>query len=120
MYLLTFYSEGSDLDKGYDLRETNKKIIIWHQDFLDINDVSKNLEKFFSKKKIVLSNFIHCAGFSRILPIKNFNKNLYDEIFNINFFSALEIIRILVKFTYSMFDTNLQACSLYVGGCSQW
>lgn len=107
---------GRDISRLNKLKKnikTNKKILIWHQDFSNINDVSKNLEKFFLKEKIILSNFIHCVGFSRILPIKNFNKNLYDEIFNINFFSALEIIRILVKKNNLKFLKNILFISAF-------
>ena len=90
-----------------------KKVLIWEQDFKNFNDISVNLEKIFSKNKIKIDNFIHCAGFSRILPIRNFNKNLYDEIFNINFFSALEIIRVLVKKNNLKFLKNILFISAF-------
>lgn len=47
------------------------------------------------------------------MPIRNFNKNLYDEIFNINFFSALEIIRVLVNKNNLKFLKNILFISAF-------
>lgn len=99
------------------IKSKKKKVLIWEQDFKNVNNISVNLEKVFFKKKIKIDNFIHCAGVSRILPIRNFNKNLYDEIFNINFFSALEIIRVLVMKNNLKFLKNIVFISAF---CSKF
>jgi NAD(P)-dependent dehydrogenase (short-subunit alcohol dehydrogenase family) len=53
--------------------------------------------KFLIKEGITVVNFIHCAGITTILPLRNFTIDYVNEIFDINFFSSLEIIRALLK-----------------------
>ena len=68
-----------------------KKIKLWVCDFLNIEQIYESLEQ--TQKNINIENFIHCAGKSQILKIKDFKKKYYFDIFNINFFSAVEIIK---------------------------
>lgn len=55
------------------------------------------LNEFLQREEIEVESFIHSAGITRILPIRNFSIDIVDEIFNVNFFSAVEILRVLLK-----------------------
>lgn len=44
---------------------------------------------------------VHAAGISDITPIKNYDKNLADEIMNINFWAAISLINLAIKTKYA-------------------
>ena len=60
-------------------------------------NIISSLTTFLKENSAVVESFIHCAGVSRILPLKDFAISYIDEIFNVNFFSSVEIIRCLLK-----------------------
>lgn len=64
------------------------------QDKLKVYD---RLSEFLSVKNIPVESYIHCAGMTRIMPIRNFSPDFVDEIFNVNLFSAIELLRVLLK-----------------------
>ena len=70
-----------------------KNIIIWKCDLNNLEIIKEKLQE--KSKKIFISDFIHCAGTLQILKIKDFTKDSYLKIFNINFFSSIEIIKTL-------------------------
>ena len=81
------------------------KHLIWQFDFNNVDKIFYELKSFLNRENISIGKLIHCAGVTKILPIKNFELKYSNEIFNINFFSAVEIIRALVK-------KNVNNCAL--------
>jgi NAD(P)-dependent dehydrogenase (short-subunit alcohol dehydrogenase family) len=63
----------------------------------DRNIICNELTKFMNSEEITIDSFVHCAGALKICPIKVFPISGIDEIFNINVFSAIEIIKALLK-----------------------
>lgn len=55
------------------------------------------LDCFIQEKEIVIDSFVHCAGLAKILPIRNISQTDIQEIFNVNLFSAIEIVKVLLK-----------------------
>lgn len=52
---------------------------------------------FIKENDMVIDSFIHAAGVTKILPLKNVSLNAIDEIFSVNLFSAIEILKSLLK-----------------------
>ncbi len=75
---------------------SSKKILIWHFDLENVGEIKSNLNSFLSENQIVIDSFVHCAGAIKILPVKHFSLDNARQIFDINFFSALEIIKVLL------------------------
>ena len=71
--------------------------LTWQYDFTHIDTLFNDLKIFLKEEGVAISKLIHCAGATKILPIKNFELKYSKEIFNINFFSVTEIIRALLK-----------------------
>lgn len=72
--------------------------IIWHCDFFNQRtEIFDSLSQLLSNNEIVVSEYIHFAGLTQILPIKGFTIPYVDKIFNVNFFSIIEILRVLLK-----------------------
>jgi NAD(P)-dependent dehydrogenase (short-subunit alcohol dehydrogenase family) len=74
---------------------------IFIADLNEITTLGIDFKLFLEKEKIQVRGFIHCAGFVRILPIKHFKFEYTQQIFNINFFSAIEIIKVLLSLVNS-------------------
>lgn len=55
------------------------------------------LNNFIVEKGITIDIFVHCAGTIKILPVKRFPIDDIDSIFNTNVFSAIEIIKVLLR-----------------------
>jgi NAD(P)-dependent dehydrogenase (short-subunit alcohol dehydrogenase family) len=64
---------------------------------LDRKDICRNLSCYIEGNGITIDSFVHCAGIFKICPMRAFPISRIDEIFNINVFSAIEIIKALLK-----------------------
>lgn len=82
-------------------------IIKWIYDFEQIEDLALTLKQFILENNISIGEFIHFSGvlslgLTRTIPLSRSYKT-----FNINFFSALEIIRILTSKTNAKAIRNI-------------
>lgn len=95
---------GRNVEKLGDIRKTcsnSEDHVIWCCDFLTERDnIFDSLLSLLEKNDACIESYIHFAGLTQILPIKNFSIQYVDKIFNVNFFSIIEIIRLLAKKTY--------------------
>ncbi len=90
---------GRDLEKLEKIKEkieTTNEIRIWAIDLKEVDKIQPSLKAYISENDISVSGFVHCAGTLRILPVKNFRLDYAREIFDVNFFSAVEIIKTLL------------------------
>ena len=72
--------------------------ILWHCDFANQRDqVLSSLTALLEKEDIVIDKYVHFAGITQVLPIKDFSIPYVDRVFNVNFFSIIEILRALLK-----------------------
>jgi len=95
-------------------KKLKKKKLIksWVCDFTNLDNISKSYKENF--KGLYISDFIHCAGTSKILRIKDFYKECYLNIFNVNLFSAIEIIKnITSKLNISKLNNIILISALY-------
>jgi NAD(P)-dependent dehydrogenase (short-subunit alcohol dehydrogenase family) len=84
------------LDSLCDEVKTGNKIIPWNYDLKDVEGIQESLKGLITASDISISGFVHCAGSLRILPLKNFRLEYAREIFDVNFFSAVEIVKTLL------------------------
>lgn len=72
--------------------------LIWVCDLAtEHGEISNSLTLFLKEKNAVVTTFIHCAGVSKICSFKTVPKSYLNETFNVNFFSAVEIVQSLLK-----------------------
>ena len=76
--------------------ENKKKILLWEYDLNNVEKLSADFTLFLETNLIAVESFIHVAATIKILPIKSFKLDYSNKIFNVNFFSAVEIIRSLL------------------------
>lgn len=74
--------------------------ILWYCNFVTSrNEIYDSLMSLMTMNDITIREYIHFAGVTQILPVKNFTIPYVDKIFNVNFFSIIEILRVLLKKT---------------------
>lgn len=76
----------------------SERHILWVCDFDKQHDeVFASLTMLLKEHEAVVDNYVHCAGITQILPIKDFSPAFAERVFHINFFSIVEILRVLLK-----------------------
>ena len=70
-----------------------KRILLWEYDLNKVEYLSANFTLFLETNLAAVESFIHDAATIKILPIKSFKLEYSNKIFNVNFFSAVEIIQ---------------------------
>lgn len=66
-----------------------------------------------------IDGVVLCAGKSRSLPVLFSTREKFDEIYNVNFFSPVELLRLLAK--KKCFNVNSSAVILVsIGGTGRW
>ncbi len=70
--------------------------LIIRYDLTDLDNYS-DLYSFIKENNIVLNGLVHCAGISKILPLRTMNKNNAMELFDIHYFSFIELVKMYAK-----------------------
>ena len=102
-----------NLEKIKDLIGSNNRILLWVYDLNDVYSLSKDLIAFMKDNSISIESFIHVAATIKILPLKSFKLEYSSKIFNVNFFSAVEIIRALLVKSNREYFKNIVLISAY-------
>jgi len=75
--------------------KTNVKI--WCYDFRNIDELNNNFSAMLDNETIKVNKVVHAAGFLKIMPFRAFKFQDTSEIYNINLFSIIEILRVLTR-----------------------
>lgn len=72
--------------------------ILWHCNFAtDRENIMQSLTDLLKNHDAVVDQYVHFAGLTMLMPLKTFSIPNIDLIFNVNFFSILEIMKALLK-----------------------
>ena len=72
--------------------------ILWHCNFAtEREQIAASLTALLKEYDAVVNQYVHFAGLTKLLPLKTFSIPNIDLIFNVNFFSILEIMKALLK-----------------------
>lgn len=72
--------------------------ILWHCNFANEREqITASLTALLKEHDAVVDQYVHFAGLTKLLPLKTFSIPNIDLIFNVNFFSILEIMKALLK-----------------------
>lgn len=78
--------------------ENPEQHILWHCNFAtERESITQSLTDLLKQHDAVVDQYIHFAGLTKLLPLKTFSIPNIDLIFNVNFFSILEIMKALLK-----------------------
>jgi NAD(P)-dependent dehydrogenase (short-subunit alcohol dehydrogenase family) len=76
---------------------TENKLVIWKYDLNEISLIEPTLGDFIRLNEIQVIGFVHCAGFLKMVPIKMYSIQTMLETMNINFFAAVQIVKVLIN-----------------------
>lgn len=72
--------------------------ILWHCNFAtERENIASSLTTLLKEHDAVVDEYVHFAGLTKLMPLKTFSIPNIDLIFNVNFFSILEIMKALLK-----------------------
>jgi NAD(P)-dependent dehydrogenase (short-subunit alcohol dehydrogenase family) len=71
--------------------------ILWPRDLEEIGGLAQELADLMKAKGICIEHFIHSAGFTGFQLIRGVEMEFVRKIFNVNLFSAMEIIQPLIR-----------------------
>lgn len=78
--------------------EHPERHILWHCNFATQREqIADSLTQLLQAHDAVVDQYVHFAGLTKLLPLKTFSIPNIDLIFNVNFFSILEIMKALLK-----------------------
>jgi NAD(P)-dependent dehydrogenase (short-subunit alcohol dehydrogenase family) len=71
--------------------------ILWQVDLSAVDKLAESFEQLLAEKETKVSAFVHCAAVLQILPLKSLSLVQVFDAFNTNFFSAMELTKLLTK-----------------------
>jgi len=71
--------------------------LLWVRDLSQVNGLCEDLISLMAEKGIVIDHFIHSAGLIRIQYARAVEMGSVKQLFNVNVFSAMEIIQPLTQ-----------------------
>jgi NAD(P)-dependent dehydrogenase (short-subunit alcohol dehydrogenase family) len=77
--------------------EAPDRHLVWVQDLGHPEVIGEALTSFLGSNEIAIDHFVHSAGIFEILPVRGLEMSGLTRLFNVNLFSAVEIIRVLVS-----------------------
>lgn len=69
----------------------------WVYDLKDTTDIETSIGAFMAERKIAVTILIHCAGYLKMLPLRSINQTHIQDTMNINFNSAVLLIKSLIS-----------------------
>ncbi|MDR5829795.1 SDR family NAD(P)-dependent oxidoreductase [Caballeronia sp. LP006] len=70
---------------------------LWVQDLRELDEIESGFVDFVSSRGMRIENYVHCAGAWIIGPLRLLERASAVEVMNVNFMSAMEISRLLVR-----------------------
>lgn len=89
---------GRSIDR---LRETQEKCekstIIWNYDLEKIEYLEDELASLINEKEIVVSEFVHCAGVFKMIPLRGVNVGALKTTYSVNVFAPALVTKALAS-----------------------
>lgn len=91
---------GRNIERLLETKEkcsSNKEHVIFPRDLSNIVGIEDELSSLIKENNIEISQFVHCAGFMKMIPLKMISIETINITFSINIFSAAMIIKVLTN-----------------------
>ena len=85
------------LEETRSLCSADTRQLIFNFDLSKVNELESALSSFISQNNIEISNFVHCAGFLKMIPLKMVTLELINTTFATNITSANLIVKLLIN-----------------------
>ncbi|MFC1818485.1 SDR family NAD(P)-dependent oxidoreductase [Thermodesulfobacteriota bacterium] len=71
--------------------------ISWPFDLNEVDGIAEALKSLLDEYGVVVDSFIHCAGIVKLLPVRLAKPEVVQQVMNVNFLSAVQIVSALMK-----------------------
>jgi NAD(P)-dependent dehydrogenase (short-subunit alcohol dehydrogenase family) len=91
---------GRNVDRLESVRsecENPAQHLLWARDLSDVGGIARDLADLLKSRSIGIEHFVHSAGFTGIQLIRSVEMASVRRMFNVNLFSAMEIIQPLTR-----------------------
>jgi NAD(P)-dependent dehydrogenase (short-subunit alcohol dehydrogenase family) len=91
---------GRDPEKLEAVRKTcvaPERHLLWARDLSRVDGIGDDLASWLTAKNISIDHFVHSAGTTGIQLARATDMEFVTRVFNVNLFSAMEIIQVLVR-----------------------
>lgn len=69
--------------------------LLWRYDLANVEGIADSLSSFIQENSVAVSGFVHSAGIAPLAPLRMTSLEAMREIMDVNFFSAVEILKLL-------------------------
>ncbi|HEY1132393.1 MAG TPA: SDR family oxidoreductase [Roseateles sp.] len=70
---------------------------LWLHDLVDVDTIEASLLQTLAGQGLQVARFVHCAGVLQVGPLRLLDRAAIGRTMNVNFLSAVEITRLLVR-----------------------
>lgn len=77
--------------------ETPERHVSWSFDLKNVEELARSLAPMLADADRAVEAFLHCAGTVTVLPMRSVDYRVAQQIMDVNFFSAVEIVNLLLK-----------------------
>jgi NAD(P)-dependent dehydrogenase (short-subunit alcohol dehydrogenase family) len=71
--------------------------LCWNVDLNQVDAIEPSLTQLIEEHRLTVAEFVHCAGMLKIQPLRLSDRALEQETMNVNFMSAVVILRLLIR-----------------------
>jgi NAD(P)-dependent dehydrogenase (short-subunit alcohol dehydrogenase family) len=71
--------------------------ILWNLELREVDRIGDSLAALFEQNQLAVASFVHCAGTLKLLPLRSVEPAVARETMDVNFLSAVEIVRQLIR-----------------------
>jgi NAD(P)-dependent dehydrogenase (short-subunit alcohol dehydrogenase family) len=77
--------------------EVPERHVLWPFDLKNPAELADSLTPLLGEAGCAVDAFVHCAGMVTVLPMRSVDYRAAQEIMNVNYFSAAQIVHLLLK-----------------------
>ena len=75
----------------------DRRHLLFLLDLTKVQDIESSLSAFMTENNIEISQFVHCAGFVRLLPLRMTSLEVINTTLATNFLSAALLTKVLIQ-----------------------
>ena len=89
---------GRNKERLFETKEKcENKTLVWDFDLEDIDNIEDELSSLIKEKEIAISEFVHCAGIMKMVPIRGVNVGFLNATYSVNVFAPVLITKTLAS-----------------------
>ncbi len=89
--------DEKSLEETRAMCENSDVQLLWRYDLSKVDGIGESLSALLKEKSVSVSGFVHSAGIAPLAPLRMITTAQMHTIMDVNFFSAVEILKILTS-----------------------